>query len=148
LSQERAAITLEEALEQLQLLESQLRQLQTTMTEIEVRITQLTAVEDAIVKLSEGQHEALVPLDGRGTVLVKASIGPVERLLVHAGLNIFVDLPRDKALEVIRDEKASLSKLLDGYRREYGRIAEYYTALRSAVEQALQQVQQRQSSSS
>ncbi len=140
--QERQAITLEEALEQLQLLESQLRQLQTAMTELETRIAQLTAVEDAISALSAGQHEALVPLDGRGTVLLRATISQVERVMVHVGLNLFVDVPRDKALEYIRDEKALLSKLLDRYRQEYGRIAQYYTALRSAVEQALQQAQQ------
>jgi prefoldin alpha subunit len=141
--QERQAITLEEALEQLQLLEGQLRQLQSVMGELETRIAQLTSVEDAIATLATGEHEALVPLDGRGSVLIKVTVKNVDRLLVHVGLNLFVDVPREKALEYIRDEKALLSKMLDRYRQEYGRLAQYYAALRSAVEQALQAAQQR-----
>jgi prefoldin alpha subunit len=137
--QEQQAITLEEALEQLQLLENQLRQLQTIMGELEARIVQLTSVEDAIATLATGEHETLVPLDSRGSVFVRAQVKSVERLLVHVGLNLFVDVPREKALEYIREEKALLSKMLDNYRQEYGKLAQYYAALRSAVEQALQQ---------
>ncbi|ABM81420.1 prefoldin subunit alpha [Hyperthermus butylicus] len=136
--QSSRTITLEEALEQLSLLESQLNQLQATIREIEVRIAQLTAVEDALASLAEGAEDALIPLDGRGTVLVPASIKKLERILVHAGLNVFVEVDREKALEYLRDEKAALSKLLDAYSREYARLAQYYSALRSAIESALQ----------
>jgi len=131
-------ITLEEAIEQLTLLENQIKQLQTAAAELEARLLQLSSVEEAIMGIQGGVEDALVPLDSRGGVLVRASIKPLERVVVHAGLDIFVEVSREKALAFLREERASMSKLLDAYRRELAKLTQYYTALRSAVEQALQ----------
>ncbi|KSW11668.1 hypothetical protein CF15_02280 [Pyrodictium occultum] len=140
--QGQRAITLEEAIEQLSLLESQIKQLQTAAAELESRLAQLSAVEEAIMDVHDGAEDALVPLDTSGEVLVRASVKPLEQVIVHAGLDVFVELPRDKALAFLREERASVSRLLDAYRRELAKLTEHYVALRSAVEQALQAAQQ------
>ncbi len=143
MSQEQKAITLEEAIAQLSLLENQLKQLQELVAELSARITRLSTVEDAILNLEKGSEDSFIPLDASGTVFVRGEIKPIERVLLHAGLDIFIELEKDKALEVIREEKSATSKLLDSYNRELAQLTQYYMALRSAVEQALQQAQQR-----
>ena len=95
------------------------------------------------MNLEKGSEDSFVPLDASGTVFVRGEIKPIERVLLHAGLDIFIELEKDKALEVIREEKSATSKLLDSYNRELAQLTQYYMTLRSAVEQALQQAQQR-----
>lgn len=143
MSQEQKAISLEEALAQLSLLENQLKQLQELVAELSARITRLSAIEDAIMNLEKGSNDSFIPLDTAGTVFVKGSIKPIERVLLHAGLDVFIELDKNKALEVIREEKSATSKLLDSYNRDLTQLTQYYVALRSAVEQVLQQAQQR-----
>ena len=138
MSQEQKAITLEEAIAQLSLLENQLKQLQDLVAELSARITRLSTVEDALLNLEKGSDDSFIPLDAAGTVFVKGAIKPIDRVLLHAGLDVFVELERGKALEVIREEKSATSKLLDSYNRELAQLTQYYVALRSAVEQALQ----------
>ena len=135
----RRGLSLQEAAEQLRVLEEQIAQLQAAIADIEARMAQLSSLEDALADLREGSEDTLVPLDPRATVLVRAKVLPVEKAVIHAGLNIFVEVPREKALEVVREERASLSKLAEAYRGELAKLSEYYSALRAAVEQALQQ---------
>jgi len=94
--------------------------------------------------LRGGSDDVLVPLDPRSLVLARAAVKPLERAIVHAGLNVFVELPFDKALEMVRDERSRLSRLLDAYRQELARLTQYYEALRAAVEQALAAAQAQQ----
>ncbi|BEP18073.1 hypothetical protein PYJP_14250 [Pyrofollis japonicus] len=136
------AITLEEAIAQLTLLENQIKQLQELVADLSARITRLSTVEEALLNLEKGSDDAFIPLDVTGTVFVRGTIMPIDRVLLHAGLDVFIEVGRDKALEVIREEKSSTSKLLDGYNRELAQLTQYYAALRSAVEQALQQARQ------
>ncbi len=77
-------------------------------------------------------------------LFVRGSIEAINKAIVHAGLDVYVELPVEKALEHIRKLKAEYSKVLDIYRRELTNLAQYYAALRSAVEQAItrQQAQQ------
>ncbi len=135
------AITLEEALQQLQLLESQIKQYEGLIAEIEARMVQLSSLEDAMRDLRDGSNDVLVPLDPRSLVVARAAVKPLEKVIVHAGLNVFVELPFDKALDMVRDERSRLSKLADTYRSELAKMAQYYEALRAAVEQALAQAQ-------
>lgn len=134
---QQQGITLEEALEQLNLLEQQLKQLQAAVAELETRLAQLSALEDALTNLKNGSDDVLIPLDLRATVLARGTVKPLERVVVHAGTGIFVELPHEKALNVVREEKASVSKLLDAYTREIAKLSQYYEALRAAIEQAI-----------
>ncbi len=131
------SITLEEALEQLQALEAQIKQLQAAAAEAETRLAQLMSLEEALASLRGGSEDALLPLDPVATVLVRGSIKPLDRVIVHAGLNVFVELPHEKAVEHVREQRAAVSKLLDTYNRELGKLTQYYTALRAAVERSL-----------
>ena len=135
--EQQAGITLEEALRQLELLEAQIKQLQAAASDVEARIAQLTAVEDALSDIRSGSDDVLFPLDPAATVVVRGAVRPLDTVIVHVGLNIFVEMKYDKAVEFVREEKAGLSKLLDAYSREIARLTQYYNALRSAIEQAI-----------
>jgi prefoldin alpha subunit len=130
-------ITLEEALQQLSLLENQLKQLQAAAAELEARLVQLGSLEEALADLRGGSSDVLVPLDARATVIARGEIRPLEKLIIHAGMNVFVEVGYDKAVEFVRREKAEVSKLLDAYNREIAKLSQYYAALRAAIEQSL-----------
>jgi len=130
-------ITLEEALQQLSLIESQLKQLQAAAAELETRLLQLGSLEEALASLRGGSEDVLVPLDPRATVVARGTVKPLDKVIVHAGLDVFVEVSYDKAVDVVRKEKAEVSKLLDSYNREIARLGQYYAALRAAIEQSL-----------
>ncbi len=133
----KEVITLDEAMQQLNLLEEQIKKLQNIVADLETRITRMSSIESILVELKEGSDNVLIPLDQAFSVVVKGSIKPIERAIVHVGLNIFVEVDREKAIEIIRKERMSASKLLEMYSRELSKVTQYYSALRSAVEQAL-----------
>jgi prefoldin alpha subunit len=137
LSSQQQGITLEEAIEQLNLLEGQIKQLQAAAAELEARLLQLSSLESALADLREGSNDALIPLDPKLTVLARGTVKPLEKLIVHAGSNIFVEVGYEKAVDIVRREKAEVSKLLDAYRQELAKLTQYYTALRTAIEQTL-----------
>jgi prefoldin alpha subunit len=144
LSRQEAAITLEEALERLQLLETQINQLQATIADIESRMNRLSSVEDALMNLKDGSNDVLVPLEPTATVIVRGEIKPLDKVIIHAGLNVFIEVNREKALEILREERANLSKLLNVYNQELSKIVQYYNALKAAVEESLATAQQQQ----
>ena len=144
MSRQEAAITLEEALERLQLLETQINQLQATIADIESRMNRLSSVEDALMNLKDGSNDVLVPLEPTATVIVRGEIKPLDKVIIHAGLNVFIEVNREKALEILREERANLSKLLNVYNQELSKIVQYYNALKAAVEQSLATAQQQQ----
>lgn len=142
MSSSQQGITLEEAIEQLSLIENQLKQLQAAAAELEARLLQLSSLETALADLRSGSDDALIPLDPKATAIVRGAIKPLDKVIVHAGSNIFVEVGYDKAVEVVRREKAEVSKTLDAYKQEIAKLSQYYTALRAAVEQAISSAQQ------
>ncbi len=139
---QQQGMTLEEALQQLSLLEEQLKQLQAAAAELEARLIQLSSLEEALADLKEGSDDVLIPLDARATVIARGTVRPMDKLIVHAGKNIFVEVGYDKAVEFVRREKAEVSKLLNAYNSEIAKLSQYYTALRAAIEQSLAPRQQ------
>ncbi len=133
----KEVITLDEAMQQLSLLEEQIKKLQSIVVDLETRITRMSSIETVLAELKEGSNDVLIPLDQAFSVVVKGSIKPIERAIVHIGLNIFIEVDREKAIEIIRRERTSASRLLEMYSKELTSITQYYSALRSAVEQAL-----------
>ncbi len=142
MSSSQQGITLEEAIEQLSLIENQLKQLQAAAAELEARLLQLSSLETALADLRSGSDDALIPLDPKATAIVRGTIKPLDKVIVHAGSNIFVEVGYDKAVEVVRREKAEVSKTLDAYKQEIAKLSQYYAALRAAVEQAISSAQQ------
>jgi len=131
------SISIEEAIEQLRLIESQIKQLQSAATEAELRLAQLSSVESALSRLEKGSSDVLIPLDSNATVIVAGTVKPLDKVIVHAGLNVFVEVDLGRALNIVREERASVSKLLDTYSRELAKLTQYYNALQSAIQQAL-----------
>jgi prefoldin alpha subunit len=138
MSSEQRQLSLDEAIAQLSVLEEQINRLQTALADVERRIAVLSTVEEALDRLREGSEEAFAQLDDSGQVFIPVSVKKIEQVLVHAGLDVYVLLPLDRALEHVRALRADLSRVVDAYRRELAALTQYYTALRSAVEQALQ----------
>ena len=133
-------------LQQLRALEDYIAALQATLDRLNATLTVLYAGEKALEQLREGSVEALVDLDGGGVVYGKARIegGGDAKVLVHAGLDVFVELPIDKALRVIREKQADVSKAVDQYRRELMQALAAYQQLRGVLEQAIRGQQRSQ----
>lgn len=139
---EQRVMTLDEALAQLSALEDQINRVQTALSDVERRINVLSLVEDALSTLREGSKDAYVQIDDAGQVFIPVEVKKIDSVIIHAGLDVYVQLPVDKAIEHVRNLRADLSKVADAYRRELAALTQYYLALRSAVEQALQQARQ------
>ncbi len=140
---QQRVMSLDEALAQLSLLEDQINRLQAALADVERRMAVLSTVEEALERLREGSEDAYVQLDDSGQVFIPASVKRIETVLVHAGLDVYVMLPLERALEHVRALRADLSKVVDAYRRDLATLTQYYNALRAAVEQALQRQQAR-----
>ena len=137
MTEQPQGMSLQEALAQLAALEDYMGRLQTLITALEQRIARLTETEDAIQMLDENT-EIMASVDGAGEVYFKAKPVNPDKLLIHLGLDLYAELPREKALDLIRDERAKTARLLDNYRRELMSVAQYYQNLRAAVEQAVE----------
>ena len=144
--QQTVQLDVNAVLQQLRALEDYIAALQATLDRLNATLTVLYAGEKALEQLREGSVEALVDLDGGGVVYGKARIegGSDAKVLVHAGLDVFVELPIDKALRVIREKQADVSKAVDQYRRELMQALAAYQQLRGVLEQAIRGQQRSQ----
>ncbi|MET1102338.1 MAG: prefoldin subunit alpha [Pyrodictiaceae archaeon] len=136
-SNQQVKMTLDEAIAQLSLLEEQIGRLREVLTTTELRISSLTILEDALQNLREGSEDSLIPLDTSGIVYAPAAIKKLDRVIVHAGLDVYVEVSTNKALEIIRGLRTEYSKIAEFYRQELQKLVQYYEGLRAAVEQAL-----------
>ena len=136
-------VDLNTLVQQLRALEEYIAALQSTIDGLNATLNVLTAGERALEQLRDGGVDALVDLDGGGVVYGKARIegGGDARVLVHAGLDVFVELPIDKALKVIRERQADVSRVLDRHRRELMEAVATYQQLRGLLEQVLRRQQ-------
>ena len=132
-------VDLNTLVQQLRALEEYIAALQSTIDGLNTTLNVLYAGEKALEQLRDGSVDALVDLDGGGVVYGKARIegGGNARVLVHAGLDVFVELPIDRALKVIRERQADVSRVLDRYRRELMEAVSTYQQLRGLLEQVL-----------
>lgn len=134
-------LSVQDVIGQLAALEEHISRLQATLNELETRMAVLDAAEKALYTIEDGA-EILTPLDGVGDVYVRAKILESEKVIYHVGLDVYMELSRDKVVELIREERATVARIADVYRRELAQASQYYAALRAAVEQALSQARQ------
>ncbi len=137
--QQRIAIDVNALLQQLRALEEYIAALQATIDRVNAALNVLYAGEKALEELRNGDVDALVDLDGGGVVYGKARIsgGSGAKVVVHLGLDVYAEMPVEKAIRVIREKQAETSKTLDAYRRELLNAVNTYQQLRAALEQAL-----------
>ncbi|HIP65367.1 MAG TPA: prefoldin subunit alpha [Pyrodictium sp.] len=141
--QDARQVSIQNVLGQLAALEDYISRLQAALNELETRIAVLDAAEKALYTI-ENNAEILTPLDGVGDVYARAKILESGKVIYHVGLDIYIELPRDKVVELIREERASIARIADMYRRELAQASQYYASLRAVVEQAVSRAQQRQ----
>jgi len=134
-------LSVQDIIGQLAALEEYISRLQSTLNELETRIAVLDAAEKALYTI-ESDVEILTPLDGVGNVYARAKILESKKIIYHVGLDIYMELPRDKVVELIREERANVARIADMYRRELTQASHYYATLRAAVEQAMSRAQQ------
>ncbi len=136
-------IDVNQLLQQLAALEEYIKALQASIERVNASLQVLYAGEKALEELRNGDVDAFVDADGGGVIYVHAKIpgGENTRVVVHAGLDVFIEVPIQKALEIVRDRQAELAKLLDRYRRELASAVATYQQLRSVLEQALRAAQ-------
>ena len=142
MSQQRIRIDVNTLLQQLRSLEEYIASLQAAIDRVNSTLSILYAGERALEELRSGSVEALVDLDGGGVVYGKARIeGGDTKVVIHAGLDVYVEVPIEKALRIIRERQAEASKVLDAYRRELVNAVATYQQLRGILEQAIRGAQ-------
>jgi len=134
-------LSVQDVIGQLAVLEEHISRLQAALNELETRMAVLDAAEKALYTI-EDDAEILTPLDGVGDVYVRAKIIESEKIIYHVGLDVYMELSRDKVVELIREERANVARIADVYRRELAQASQYYAALRAAVEQAVSRARQ------
>jgi len=142
-SSAQQAVNVNQLLQQLAVLEEYIRALQAAIDRLNTSLQVLYAGEKALEELRNGDAEALVDIDGGGVVYGFARIagGENAKVLVHAGLDVFIEVPIQKALEIVRGRQAEIAKVLDRYRRELANAVATYQQLRGVLEQALRAAQ-------
>ena len=129
-------LPMQDVIGQLAALEEYISRLQAALNELETRMAVLDAAEKALYTIEDGV-EILTPLDGVGNIYACAKIVESKKIIYHVGLDIYMELPRDKVVELIREERANVARIADMYRRELAQASQYYAVLRAAVEQAV-----------
>ncbi len=128
------AITLDQALVLLSLMESEIEYLRKALSDIEARMSNLSSLKESLEEIRNGADDALIPVDAMSVALVKASIKPVERVVVSIGLGYFAELEYKRAIELVNSMEKRLQE-------SYAEIAGYLQALLSQYESLAKQVE-------
>ncbi|MEM2004809.1 MAG: prefoldin subunit alpha [Zestosphaera sp.] len=117
-------------------LQNQLNQIQDELNEVKSSMNALSEFKNA------GASEFLAPADRRGYVLIRASPQSVERVITHVGLEYYVELPLDKALEVLSGREREYRGFADELQKELVKAVRHYERLENLVNSIIAQARQ------
>jgi len=124
---------LAEARKYIEALEGQINQLNSELVEI------ISSREFISELNSRDIKELIAPADRRGHVMVKVTPITRDRVIAHIGLEYYVELPLDKAIEVLSKKESDVKKAIDALQSELNNAVRYYRQLQAIVNAALAQ---------
>ena len=124
---------LAEARKYIEALESQINQLNSELVEIISSREFISELNTRDIK------ELIAPADRRGHVMVKVTPITRDRVIAHIGLEYYVELPLDKAIEVLSKKESDVKKAIDALQSELNNAVRYYRQLQAIVNAALAQ---------
>ncbi len=143
--QQQATVDPTAVLQQLASMERYLNNLQKLIESVGNSLADARVARQALERLKQGpEGEVLVATDRTGNVLLKSRLSP-EDPIVHLGLDVYAQIPLEKALEILsRREKAveaqlnQLQKELADKAKEFQRLQQLAAALSQQAQQAQQ----------
>jgi len=124
---------LAEARKYIEALEGQINQLNSELVEIISSREFISELNTRDIK------ELIAPADRRGHVMVKVTPITRDRVIAHIGLEYYVELPLDKAIEVLSKKESDVKKAIDALQSELNNAVRYYRQLQAIVNAALAQ---------
>ena len=138
------AISLSEAVTILSILEQELEALQQGLNDVNTRIANLVSLKNSLAALREGSEDSLAIVDGMGVAMIRARIPPVEKVLVHIGLDIYMETGYEKALKLIDEMHSRLVEMRESLSNRYRELLAQYSELRNLVDKAVAEASRRQ----
>ncbi|PUA33384.1 MAG: prefoldin subunit alpha [Zestosphaera tikiterensis] len=140
---QRVVVSLDALVAQMAELRKYIENLQTQINQIQEEISELRASSNALSEFKSGKtEEILTPADRRGHILIKAKPVSKETVVTHIGLEYYVELPLDKAIEILTLKEKELREASDELQRELVRVLNYYQRLENVVNTVLTQARQ------
>ncbi len=140
---QRIVVPLDALIAQMAELRKYIESLQTQINQIQEEISELRASSNALSEFKSGKaEEILTPADRRGHILIKAKPISKETVITHVGLEYYVELPLDKAIEILSIKEKELKEASDELQRELIKVLNYYQKLENVVNTVLAQVKQ------
>ncbi len=131
-------------LAQAQELQRYIAGIQSAIAELEgVRINTEKAIE-TIKAVSEAEGEVLAPADPLGTAYYWTRPSEKDKYLVHLGLDIYVAVPKEKAVELLEKRLTAVMKDMGILRRRLEEATAQYNAIQEVLQRIMQQAQARQ----
>lgn len=124
---------LAEARKYIEALESQINQLNSELIEIMSSRELISELNTRDVK------ELIAPADRRGHVMVKVTPITKDKVITHIGLEYYVELPLDKAVEVLSKKESDVKRAIEALQSELSNAVKYYRQLQAIINAALTQ---------
>lgn len=132
---------LAEARKYIEILGNQINQLSNELAEV-------IASREFISELNARKaKELIIPADRRGHVMIKATPLTEDRVITHVGLEYYVELPLDKAVEVLSKKESDIKRTIEALQTELDSAIRYYQQLQAVVNTALVQIKSASQSS-
>ena len=124
---------LAEARKYIEALESQINQLNSELVEIISSRELISELNTKDIK------ELIAPADRRGHIMVKVAPVVKDKVITHIGLEYYVELPPDKAVEVLSKKESDVKKAIEVLQSELSNAVKYYRQLQAIINAALAQ---------
>ena len=129
---------LAEAKKYIEALESQINQLNSELAEIISSRELISEFNTRDVK------EIIAPADRRGHVMIKVAPAIRNKVITHIGLEYYVELPLDKAIEVLSKKENDVKKAIESLQGELNNAVRYYRQLQAIINTAIAQARRQQ----
>ena len=141
LSKEKRAIAvpLETLIAELGEVKKYIDLLQAQINQLTVELNEINNSRNFISEIKEGVKDVIVPTDRRGYVLTKARLEVSDHVIVHIGLDYYVELPLEKAMNILVSIEKDIKETINALQRELSNAATYYQQLQAIVSKALEQ---------
>jgi len=132
------AVPLESVLAELGELRKYIEALQAQIDQVSSELEDVIASRNLISELKTSKPDELfMPSDRRGLVLIRAKPLSKDKVVIHVGVNYYVEMGLEEAMEVLSRIEREGKEVLATLQRELNNALTYYQQLQGLVSQAL-----------
>ena len=142
MSEQKPQLTLQDLVEQAEQLRERLALLDMLITSTQGSIKQIETAINTLNAVATG-GEILVPGDTGSHILFKADVADKDRVLLHLGSGIFVEVEREKAADRLLESATELGKKLRQLRQERDETLARLMQIEAVIKSAIEQMQKR-----